>query len=162
MLNDNRNILYVTDFFISKNWRLYFFLTDLLNFFFIFQSPEQIWGAFPKFLYKLPNPWFFSTVMVCDLTIRHLFEHERSLWRSFLGFWAKKCDFFKKTQKNCNLDFTHSSCIFLTSVQALALYSSGKVLYMMLFKLTYFIWGSNFVIWTISSSLWSRVEIFCT
>ena len=42
VINDNRNILYETDFFISKNWRLYFFFTDLLNFFFIFQSPEQI------------------------------------------------------------------------------------------------------------------------
>ena len=39
VINDNRNILYETDFFISKNWRLYFFYG---SFFFIFQSPEQI------------------------------------------------------------------------------------------------------------------------
>jgi hypothetical protein len=107
VINDNRNILYETDFFISKNWRLYFFFTDLLNFFFIFQSPEQIWGACPKFLGRLPNPRFFSFVMVYGLTIRHLFELEMSFCPSFLGFWAKKHEFFEKARKNCNLDRKH-------------------------------------------------------
>ena len=141
VINDNRNILYETDFFISKNWRLYFFFTDLLNFFFIFQSPEQIWGACPKFLDRPPNTRLFSFVMVYDLTIRHLLELEMSFWPSFLGFWAKKHDFFEKTQKNCNLDLKHKSCAILTSEQALALNFSGNVLYMILLKLSSFIWG---------------------
>ena len=107
VINDNRNILYETDFFISKNWRLYFFFTDLLNFFFIFQSPEQIWGACPKFLGRLPNPKFFSFVMVYDLIIKHLLELDMSFCPSFSGFWAKIHYFFEKTQKNCNLDCKH-------------------------------------------------------
>ena len=139
MSNDDGNILYETDFLIIKNWRLYFFFTDLLNFFFIFQSPEQTWVAYPKFLCRLLNTGFFSTTIVYNLTIGHFFQLERSLWPSFFRFWAKKCDFFEKTQKKCNFDCKHSSCIFLTSVQALALYSSGNVLYIMLFELSYFI-----------------------
>ena len=54
--------------------------------------------------------------------------------------------FLKKPKKNCNLDCKHSSCIVLTSVQALALYSSGNVLYIMLFELSYFTWRYNLLI----------------
>ena len=97
--NDDSNILYETDFLIIKNWRLYFFLTDFLNFFFILQSPEQTWVACPMFLCRLLNPGFFSTTIVYNLTIRHLSKLERSLWPSFSRFWARKCDFLEKTQK---------------------------------------------------------------
>ena len=132
-------------FLLSKIGGSIFFLTDFLNFFFILQSPEQTWVACPMFLCRLLNPGFFSTTIVYNLTIRHFFKLERSLWPSFSRFWARKCDFFEKTQKNCNLDCKHSSCNFLTSVQALALYSSGNVLYIMLFELSYFTWRYNLI-----------------